>query len=75
MRLQGNMGRVRISLILYVRVLRIVLNNEKQKCKIRGFTLNYKNSQVLNFETMKDMVLNLDNRITVKIVNDSRLIQ
>ena len=49
------------------------INNGKQKCKIRGFTLNYKNSQVLNFETMKEMVLNLDNRITVKIVNESKI--
>ena len=39
------------------------VNNGKQKCKIRGFTLNYKNSQILNFDTMKDMVPNLDDRV------------
>ena len=49
------------------------VNNGKQKCKIRGFTLNYKNSQVLNFNSMKDMIANLDSRKTIKIINESKI--
>ena len=30
----------------------------KQVCKIRGFSLNYENAQILNFQTVKDMVIN-----------------
>ena len=67
MKLQGNTERVRLLLILHVcagpknYAYRVI--NGKQKCKIRGFTLNYKNSQILNFDTMKDMVANLDDRV------------
>ena len=32
------------------------LKNGAQVCKIRGFTLNHRNSLVLNFESMKDLV-------------------
>jgi hypothetical protein len=35
-------------------------------CKVRGITLNYKNSLTINFDTIKDMVIN--NRDDVKIV-------
>ena len=65
--LQGNTGRVRLLVILLVcagpKNYAYRVNNGKQKCKIRGFTLNYKNSQILNFDTMKDMVPNLDDRV------------
>jgi hypothetical protein len=27
-------------------------------CKVRGITLNYKNSLTINFDTIKDMVIN-----------------
>jgi hypothetical protein len=27
-------------------------------CKVRGITLNYKNSLAINFDTIKDMVIN-----------------
>ena len=37
-------------------------------CKVRGITLNYKNSLTINFETIKDMVIN--NRDDVKTVRD-----
>lgn len=30
---------------------------DKEVCKIKGFTLNFKTSQVLNFEALKDLVL------------------
>jgi hypothetical protein len=32
------------------------VNNGKTHCKIRGFTLNYKNSLVLNFDSLKDII-------------------
>jgi hypothetical protein len=37
-------------------------------CKVRGITLNYKNSLTINFDTIKDMVVN--NRYDVKTVRD-----
>jgi hypothetical protein len=37
-------------------------------CKVRGITLNYKNSLTINFDTIKDMVIN--NRDDVKTVRD-----
>ena len=30
----------------------------KEVCKIQGFTLNMRNSQVLNFESMRNMIQN-----------------
>jgi hypothetical protein len=38
------------------------------KCKVRGISLNYKNSLTINFDTIKDMVIN--NRDDVKTVRD-----
>ena len=37
-------------------------------CKVRGITLNYKNALNINFDTIKDMVVN--NRDDVKTVRD-----
>jgi hypothetical protein len=37
-------------------------------CKVRGITLNYKNSLTINFDTIKDMVIN--NRDDVKTMRD-----
>jgi hypothetical protein len=37
-------------------------------CKVRGISLNYKNSLTINFDTIKDMVIN--NRDDVKTVRD-----
>ena len=37
-------------------------------CKVRGITLNYKNSLTINFDAIKDMVIN--NRDDVKTVRD-----
>jgi hypothetical protein len=41
-------------------------------CKVRGITLNYKNSLIINFDTIKDMVIN--NRDDVKTVRDDNKI-
>ena len=37
-------------------------------CKVRGITFNYKNSLTINFDMIKDMVIN--NRYDVKNVRD-----
>ena len=37
-------------------------------CKVRGITFNYKNSLTINFDMIKDMVIN--NRYDVKTVRD-----
>ena len=34
------------------------VSNGKQHCKIRGFTLNFKNSLLLNFDSLKEMIYN-----------------
>jgi hypothetical protein len=33
-----------------------VVNNGKKHCKVRGFTLNFKNSQILNFDSMRNAI-------------------
>lgn len=43
-------------------------------CKIRGFTLNYKNSQVLNFNSMKDLVQDLDMTTTLSVTNPRKIV-
>lgn len=41
------------------------LNTNETTCKVKGITLNFRNSQVINFETMKQMVqqVNGDNEV------------
>ena len=39
-----------------------VVSNGEKCCKIRGFTLNFKNSQILNFDSMKDAICKYVNR-------------
>ena len=52
------------------------LSNGTTVCKIRGFCLNYKNSKVINFDTLKDMVLQGSGGKTIenehKISRDAR---
>jgi len=54
------------------------LSDGSEVCKVRGFTLNYKNSLAINFEVMKNMVLNQqiqqnDDVLKVPIVNDRKI--
>jgi len=39
------------------KTLNSVTRAEKTVCKVRGITLNYKDSQLVNFERIKDMIL------------------
>jgi len=53
-------------------------NRGRQVCHLRGFTLNYKNSRLINFEVMRDMVLNqkIQNNPylkTVATVNENKI--
>jgi len=42
-------------------------------CKLRGITLNYKASQLVNFETIKDLVLNRHSNSTVTVHTDKKI--
>jgi len=35
-----------------------IVNQKKTVCKVRGITLNYNVSQLVNFDVIKDMILN-----------------
>ena len=43
--------------------------------QVRGFTLNYKNSQVINYQSVKDLILkkNDPNKPKLKVVNPSKI--
>jgi hypothetical protein len=50
----------------------------RRECRLRGFTLNHKNSQLINFEVMRDMVLSqkIQNNPALKeviTVNDKKI--
>jgi len=54
------------------------LTGGTEVCKVKGFTLNYKNSLAINFDVMKNMVLNQtiqnnDNLLKVPIVNENKI--
>ena len=52
------------------------VNNGKKHCKIRGFTLNFKNSRVLNFDSLKEIICKYVNSpISVEIVNDCKIMR
>jgi hypothetical protein len=44
----------------------------EDSCKVRGITLNYKASQLVNFETIKDLVLNGRSNSTVTVHTDRK---
>jgi len=39
----------------------------KTECKVRGITLNYNASQIVNFDKIKEMILNRDANETIKV--------
>jgi len=43
------------------------LNNGKTSCKIKGFSVNFIASESLNFESMKDIVLNQHSNQTIEV--------
>ncbi|CAL1281718.1 unnamed protein product [Larinioides sclopetarius] len=42
-------------------------------CKVRGFTLNYKNSKKINFERMVSLVRNMDREEKIAINNPCKI--
>jgi len=46
---------------------RITVNRLKTVCKVRGITLNYNESQMVNFVVIKDMILNQEPSHTVTV--------
>jgi hypothetical protein len=54
------------------------LSDGSEICKVKGFTLNYKNGLAINFDVMKDMVLKQDVQganelIKIPIINESKI--
>ena len=45
----------------------------KSVCKVRGFSLNFKNAKLLNFQAMKSLVNSLDSELSILIHNDSKI--
>jgi hypothetical protein len=45
----------------------------KTVCKVRGITLNYAVSQLVNFDLIKNMVLNADETATVNVHTDKKI--
>ena len=50
-----------------------VTGEPKRVCKVRGITLNYKASQIVNFETINDLVLNGRSNSTVTVHTDKKI--
>ena len=44
------------------------LNSGQIICKVRGFSLNYRNSQIVNFESMKDTLFSWTNNENTELV-------
>jgi UPF0288 family protein (methanogenesis marker protein 3) len=45
----------------------------KSVCKIRGITLNYKASQLVNFDVIKDMILNQEPSHTITVHTEHKI--
>ena len=45
----------------------------KTLCKFRGITLNYNASQIVNFDTIKDLVLNRPSNSTVTVHTSKKI--
>ncbi|XP_031330124.1 uncharacterized protein LOC116182909 [Photinus pyralis] len=46
----------------------------KSVCKVKGITLNHKNSRIINFESMKDMVLS-NSKDSIYVYNDRKIVR
>jgi hypothetical protein len=49
------------------------LSNGDQCCKVRGFTLNHKNSKLINLESIKDLITSETPGGTIDTVNPSKI--
>ena len=48
-------------------------NENNETCKVRGFTLNYKNSQLINFHSVKDIVADPQSSSNITVTNSSKI--
>ncbi|XP_053382580.1 uncharacterized protein LOC128549597 [Mercenaria mercenaria] len=48
-------------------------NKNKETCKVRGFTLNYKNSQLINFESVKHIVTDPKGCPSITVTNPHKI--
>ena len=50
------------------------MTGEQQSvCKFRGITLNYNASRLVNFDKIRDMILNRDDRETVTVRTEKKI--
>ncbi|XP_042913586.1 uncharacterized protein [Parasteatoda tepidariorum] len=47
----------------------------KTCCKVRGFSLNFRNSEILNFDSVKHLVCSLDRETTIPLCNPSKIVR
>lgn len=45
----------------------------KTNCKVRGFTLNFRNSQLLNFESIQSLVCSLEKEEVISLCNPHKI--
>ena len=55
------------------RTLNPATGESKTVCKLRGITLNYNASKIVNFANIKDMILNCDEAETVAVRTDKKI--
>jgi len=55
------------------RTLNPATGGSKTACKVRGITLNYNASQIVNFTKIKEMILNGDEAETVAVRTDKKI--
>ena len=48
-------------------------NTNRETCKVRGFTLNYTNSQLINFDSVKHIVADPKSGLNITITNPSKI--
>ncbi|CAL1296137.1 unnamed protein product [Larinioides sclopetarius] len=50
------------------------LSDGTSNCKIKGFSLNFKNSLILNYETVKELVCSMDKAAVKTVLNPRKII-
>ena len=55
------------------KTINTVTGEQNTVCKVRGITLNYSASQLANFEKIRDMILNRDDKETVTVRTEKKI--
>ena len=48
-------------------------NTAKETCKVRGFTFNFTNSKLINFDSVKHIVTDSKSKPTITVTNPSKI--